>query len=347
MRVEDIVLPPTGPGQVRVRVAAAGVCHSDLSLAKGTLRQQVPAVLGHEGAGVVAEVGAGVTSVSTGDHVLLIWSPPCRECWYCLRDEPWLCARAGEAAGRPYATSATGEQLYPGLGVAAFADETVVPERAVVPLPDDIPLDTAALLGCAVITGVGAVLHTAQVQPGETVAIFGLGGVGLSAVQGARIAGAAQIIAVDPSGAKESVARLMGATEVLTTGQDVVARLRELTEGRGVDHAVECVGRSDAIRTAWSSTRRGGRTTVVGMGSRDDTLAFNALELAFYGRRIEGCLYGSADPAIDIPMLLDHVNAGRIDLQALVSDRIGLDDIDLAFERMGLGHGARSLVTFG
>jgi S-(hydroxymethyl)glutathione dehydrogenase/alcohol dehydrogenase len=347
MRVEDIELPPTGPGQVRVRLAAAGVCHSDLSLAKGTLRQQVPAVLGHEGAGVVAEVGAGVTSVTRGDHVLLIWSPPCRECWYCARDEPWLCVRAGEAAGRPYASTAGGEPLYPGLGVAAFAEETVVAERAVVRLPEDVPLDTAALLGCAVITGVGAVLHTAEVRHGESVAIFGLGGVGLSAVQGARIAGAAQIIAIDPSGAKESVARQMGATEVLTTGQDVVARLRELTEGRGVDHAIECVGRSDAIRTAWASTRRGGRTTVVGIGSREDPLVFNALEVAYWGRRLEGCLYGSADPAVDIPMLLEHVNAGHIDLAALISDRIGLDDIESAFERMGLGHGARSVVTFG
>jgi S-(hydroxymethyl)glutathione dehydrogenase/alcohol dehydrogenase len=347
MRVEDIVLPPTGPRQVRVQIAAAGVCHSDLSLAAGTLRQPVPAVLGHEGAGIVLEVGDEVTAVEPGDHVLLIWSPPCRECWYCMRDEPWLCERAGDAAGRPYATDSNGRDLYPGLGVAAFAEETLVDEKAVVRLPEDLALDTAALLGCAVITGVGAVLHSARVAPGETVAVFGLGGVGLSAVQGARIAGASQIITVDPSGSKESMARLLGATEVLTTGADVVARMRELTDGRGVDHAIECVGRAEAIRSAWSSTRRGGRTTIVGMGSREDTLTFNALELAYFARQLEGCRYGSADPAVDIPILIDHVNAGRLDLQALVSDRIGLDDIDSAFDRMGVGHGARNVVTFG
>ncbi|MDX6244047.1 MAG: S-(hydroxymethyl)glutathione dehydrogenase / alcohol dehydrogenase [Frankiales bacterium] len=347
MRVEDIVLPETGAGQVRVRIVAAGVCHSDLSLANGTLRQPTPAVLGHEGAGIVSEVGDGVTNVEPGDHVLLIWSAPCRDCWHCLRDEPWLCERAGEAAARPYAWDGGGHDLYPGLGVAAFAEETLVAGNAVVRLPEDLALDTAALLGCAVITGVGAVLNSAQVMQGETVAIFGLGGVGLSAVQGARIAGAAQIITVDPSGSKEEMARKLGATEVLTTGADVVARMRELTDGRGVDHAFECVGRAEAIRTAWSSTRRGGRTTVVGMGSREDTVSFNALELAYFARRLEGCLYGSADPAVDIPILIDHVNAGRLDLQALISDRIGLDDIDSAFERMGVGHGARNVVTFG
>jgi S-(hydroxymethyl)glutathione dehydrogenase / alcohol dehydrogenase len=347
LRVEDIWLPDTGYGQVRVRLSAAGVCHSDLSLARGTLRQPVPAVLGHEGAGVVLEVGEGVTTVVPGDHVLLIWSPPCRECWFCLRGETWLCERAGDAATRPYAKAGDGRELYPGLGVAAFAEETLVSERAVVKLPAELALDTAALLGCAVITGVGAVVHTAGVQPGETVAVFGLGGVGLSAVQGARIAGASQIIAVDPSGGKERVARLLGATEVLNTGRDLVDRMRELTGGRGVDHAIECVGRSDAIRSAWSSTRRGGRTTIVGMGSREDTLTFSALELAYHGRTLQGCLYGSADPAVDIPILIDHVHAGRLDLQALVSDRIGLDDIDQAFDRMGVGRGARSVVTFG
>ncbi len=347
MRVEDIELPETRPGQVRVRISAAGVCHSDLSLATGTLRQPVPAVLGHEGAGVVTEVGDGVTKVSPGDHVLLIWSAPCRDCWFCLRNEPWLCERAGDAAGRPYARDFRGQDLYPGLGVAAFAEETVVGERAVVRLPEDLALDTAALLSCAVITGVGAVLHSAKVTPGETVAVFGLGGVGLSAVQGARIAGASQVITIDPSGSKESMARMLGATDVLTTGADVVTRIRELTGGRGVDHAFECVGRAEAIRAAWSSTRRGGRTTVVGMGSREDTMIFNALELAYFGRSLEGCLYGSADPAVDIPVLIDHVNAGRLDLQALISDRIGLDDIDMAFDRMGVGHGARSVVTFG
>ena len=346
LHVEEISLGEPGPGQVRVRMVATGVCHSDLSLARGTLAQPVPAVLGHEGAGRVVSVGDGVTGLSPGDAVLLNWAPPCRQCWWCEHGEPYLCAHAGDAAARPYAELADGTPLYGALGVAAFATETVVAQAACIPVPGDIDLADAALLGCAVLTGVGAVVHAARVQPGDSVAVIGLGGVGLCAVQGARIAGAELVIAVDGAPEKADLARRLGATHVLEPGDDLGKRIRALTDGRGVDHAIECVGRAQTIRTAWSVTRRGGQATIIGLGARDDTMAFNALEVAHFARDLRGSMYGNSDPAVDIPLLLEHVRAGRLDLDALVSRRIALADVELAFGEMVAGRGARTLIVF-
>lgn len=345
LAVEDIELNPTGPGQVRVRLAAAGVCHSDLSLANGTLRQPFPAVLGHEGAGVVVETGAGVTGLAPGDHVVLNWSPPCRACWFCEHGEPYLCVHADDARGVPFATVA-GEPVYAGLGTGAFAAETVVGAHACIPVPDDIPLAEAALLGCAVLTGVGAVTNAARVRPGQTVVVVGLGGVGLAAIQGARLAGAEAIIAVDPAPAKEALALSLGATHYLAPHAGLAKEIRALTGGLGADHAIECVGRGETIRAAWSATRRGGTATVVGLGSAQDPVTFNALEVAFFARTIVGCMYGSTDPAVDVPILLEHYRAGRLDLAALVSDEVELADVGEAFSRMRAGQGARTLVRF-
>lgn len=345
VEVRDIDLPAPAAGRVRVRVSAAGVCHSDLSLSDGTLRQSVPAVLGHEGAGVVVAVGPGVTRVATGDRVLLNWAPACRSCWWCRNGEPHLCEHALDAASSPYAALPDGTGLYPGLGTGAFAEETVVAEAACIPLPADLPLDVAALLGCAVLTGTGAVLTAAGVHPGESVVVVGLGGVGLSAVQGARIAGADPIIAVDVSEEKEPLARRLGATEFVVAGDDLPRRVRELTGGRGADHAVECVGRGTTIRAAWSSTRRGGRTTVVGIGRNDDPVPLNALEVFHFGRTLSGCVFGSCDPDRDVPVLIEHWRAGRLDLDSLVTDRVGLDGIGEAFVRMRAGSGGRTLVV--
>ncbi|WP_329319748.1 Zn-dependent alcohol dehydrogenase [Streptomyces sp. NBC_01262] len=345
--VTDIDLPDPGPGQVRVRLAAAGVCHSDLSLATGTLRQPVPAVLGHEGAGTVVAVGDAVTGVAVGDRVVLNWAPSCGDCHFCGLAEPWLCANAGAAAVAPYARLASdGTELYPGLGTAAFAQETVVPATAVLPLPEGVPLAEAALLGCAVLTGYGAVHHAAAVRPGESVAVFGVGGVGLSVLQSARIAGAGAIVAVDVSPAKEELARAAGATDFVLASGDTAKHIRKLTGGYGADVAIECVGRADTIRTAWSATRRGGRTTVVGIGGKDDQVAFSALEIFYFGRTLSGCVYGNSDPAKDLPVLAEHVRAGRLDLSAMVTDRIGLDGIPGAFDAMRAGRGGRALVVF-
>jgi len=344
LRLEEITLPEPGPGQVRVALAATGVCHSDRSLARGTMAQPLPAVLGHEGAGRVVAVGDGVTGLAPGDPVVLNWAPACRECWWCRAGEPWLCARATEAWQRPYAHLADGTAAYPGLGTAAFAAETVVGERGCVPLPADLPLIEAALLGCAVLTGVGAVRNAARVRPGESVVVIGLGGVGLSAVQGARLAGADPIIAVDPVAGKAELAHRFGATHVLTGGAGLSRQVRELVGGRGADHAIECVGRPETIRAAWSATRRGGRATVVGLGAVTDQVSFNALEIGHFARTLAGCFYGNSDPAVDIPRLLADYRAGGLDLAGLVTEQLPLAEAGAALDRLGAG--ARSVIVF-
>lgn len=347
LEIAEIDLPDPGPGQVRVRLAAAGVCHSDLSLSDGTMRVPVPAVLGHEGAGTVVAVGEGVAGIRPGADVVLNWAPSCGSCHACSLGEVWLCANALNGAADVYARrTSDGTELHPGLNVAAFAEETVVPAGCVLPLPEGIPLTDAALLGCAVLTGYGAVHHSAQVRPGETVAVYGVGGVGLAALQAARIAGASRIVAVDVSPAKEELARGAGATDYVVASETTAREIRALTDKQGVDVAVECVGRAATIRAAWDSTRRGGRTTVVGIGGKDQQVTFNALEIFHWGRTLAGCVYGNSDPARDLPVLAEHVRAGRLDLGALVTERIGLEGIPAAFENMLAGKGGRALVVF-
>ncbi|MEV8067910.1 Zn-dependent alcohol dehydrogenase [Streptomyces sp. NPDC085995] len=346
LEITSVELPEPGPGQVRLRLAAAGVCHSDLSLTNGTMRVPVPAVLGHEGAGTVLAVGEGVGHVAPGDCVVLNWAPSCGTCHACSLGEVWLCANALNGAADVYARTADGIELHPGLNVAAFAEETVVAASCVLPLPEGVPLTDAALLGCAVLTGYGAIHHAAKVRPGETVAVFGVGGVGLATLQAARIAGAGRIVAVDVSPEKEELARTAGATDYVVASENTPREIRALTGKQGVDVAVECVGRAVTIRAAWESTRRGGRTTVVGIGGKDEQVTFNALEIFHWGRTLTGCVYGNSDPARDLPVLADHVRTGRLDLSALVTERIALDGIPAAFENMTAGKGGRSLVVF-
>ncbi|MFG2880759.1 Zn-dependent alcohol dehydrogenase [Streptomyces sp. NPDC048297] len=346
LEITDIELPDPGPGQVRVRLAAAGVCHSDLSLSNGTMRVPVPAVLGHEGAGTVVAVGEGVTHVAPGVPVVLNWAPSCGTCHACTLGEVWLCANALNGAASVYARTTDGTELHPGLNVAAFAEETVVSASCVLPLPDGVPLVDAALLGCAVLTGYGAVHHSARVRAGETVAVFGVGGVGLATLQSARIAGASRVIAVDVSPQKEELARAAGATDYVVASEDTAREIRALTGKQGVDVSVECVGRAVTIRAAWDSTRRGGRTTVVGIGGKDQQVTFNALEIFHWGRTLSGCVYGNTDPARDIPVLADHVRQGRLNLTSLVTDHITLKDIPSAFDNMLAGKGGRALVVF-
>ncbi|MFQ3562711.1 Zn-dependent alcohol dehydrogenase [Streptomyces gramineus] len=346
LTVTEIDLPDPGPGQVRIRLAAAGVCHSDLSLSDGTMRVPVPAVLGHEGAGTVVAVGEGVTRLAPGDPVVLNWAPSCGRCHACSLGEVWLCSDALSGTAAVHARTADGTELHPGLNVAAFAEETVVAESCVLPLPAGVPLTDAALLGCAVLTGYGAVHNSARVREGESVAVFGVGGVGLAAVQAARIAGASRIVAVDVSAAKEELARAAGATDFVVASDTTPRAVRALTGGQGTDVSVECAGRAVSIRAAWESTRRGGRTTVVGIGGKSEQVTFNALELFHWGRTLSGCVYGNADPAHDLPVLAEHVRAGRLDLGALVTERIALEGIPAAFENMLAGKGGRALVVF-
>ena len=249
--IEEIELAPTGPHDVRVKMAASGVCHSDLSVQKGTIPFLFPTVLGHEGAGVVVEVGEAVTRVAPGDHVVLTWMPACRRCFWCLRGQAMLCeVGLAESLSGAYATVG-GTPLVRGLGTATFGEETLVPEGEVVRVDPSVPLELAALVGCALATGVGAVWHTAHVTPGSTVAVVGCGGVGLSVIQGARLAGATTIVAVDQVASKLDTAKAMGATAVVdASSEDAVAAVRAHTGGRGADFGFEVVGRAETIRTA-------------------------------------------------------------------------------------------------
>lgn len=343
-RVEEINLPPCGPDEVRVEIRAAGVCHSDLSMVDGTLAPPYPLVLGHEAAGVVAEVGHGVDRVTPGDHVVLNWAPPCRRCWHCGHAEPWLCARAG-APATPRGHTPDGEPLHVTLGLGALAEQVVVPQRAVVGVPAELPAEAAALLGCAVLTGVGAVRRTARVSPGDAVLVVGLGGVGLSVVSAARAAGAGPVLAVDVSAAKAGLAAAVGATDFLLADDDLNREIRARTGGRGVDHTFECVGRSATIRTAWRATRRGGQVTVVGMGARDDVVGLSALDIFHSARTLRSSVYGSSDPDRDLPELARAVLDGTLDLTPLITDRTGLDGAPEAFARMARGEGARTVVV--
>jgi S-(hydroxymethyl)glutathione dehydrogenase/alcohol dehydrogenase len=346
--VEDVRLPDPGPGEVRVTIRAAGVCHSDLSMVNGTLRPPYPLVLGHEAAGVVTEAGPPGTAgarVAVGDHVVLNWAPPCRACWFCGHGQPWLCETTGMPAA-PRGWTDDGTPMHVTLGLGALAEEVVVRSDAVIPVPAALPFESAALLGCAVLTGIGAVRRTARVAPGESVVVLGLGGVGLSAVSAARAAGADPVIAVDVSESKRSLAVAAGATDFRISDDELAAAVRALTGGRGADHALECVGRSATIRLAWRCARRGGQVIVVGMGAKDDMVSLGALDIFHSARTLRSSVYGSSDPDVEVPALAAAVLDGTLDLAALITNRIGLDDAVVAFDRMARGEGARSVVLF-
>jgi S-(hydroxymethyl)glutathione dehydrogenase/alcohol dehydrogenase len=346
--LEDLRLRALGPRDVHVRVAASGVCHSDLSVQDGTIPHPLPAVLGHEGAGVVIGTGADVTTVESGDHVVLAWVAPCRACFFCLRRHPELCEHGlDHAFASPYATASDGTTFLAAFGTATFGEETIVPERACVKIDAEFPFDLAALVGCGVVTGVGAVCNSAHVEPGASVAVIGCGGVGLAAIQGARLAGAAPIVAVDRVASKLALARSCGATEVVdASGTDPVAAVRELTAGRGADHVFEVVGRSDTIEAAFEMTRRAGTCTIVGAGSFTDMVKFGAMQLMVGAKTLRGCVYGSTDPARDFPEIIRLQQLGRLDLDALITRRIALEDLNDAFRAMQAGEVARSIIAY-
>lgn len=345
VEVLDVDLTPPGPGSVRVRLAASGVCHTDLSLRDGSLPTLFPAVLGHEGAGVVTEVGAGVERLAVGDHVVLSWVIPCRQCRLCLAGRPELCEHGiDHAFGGAYGTVA-GDPVHCGLGTGTFAEETIVPAGAAIRIDPTFPLELAALAGCAACTGVGSVVNAAEVRPGETVAVVGCGGVGLAAIQGARLAGASAIVAVDRVPAKLAMALDNGATATVdASAVDPVDAVRTLSDG-GVDHAIEVVGLSSTIQQAYDMARRGGTVTVVGAGRFDDAVSLPALGLMADAKRLQGTVYGGTDPARDIPRLLALASSGALDLARLVTARIGLDDVEDAFRAMLSGEVARSLIV--
>ncbi len=346
--IDEIELGPVRPGCVRVRIAASGVCRSDRSVQDGTIPQPFPVVLGHEGSGVVVEVGADVSSPAVGDHVVLSWVDACRRCPACRRGQVELCEHGiDHAFARTYATASDGTPLWAGFGTATFAEETIVPAGCAIPIDPSFSLELAALVGCGVVTGAGAVRNSAQVAAGESVVVIGAGGVGLSAIQAAIEIGARPVIAVDRLTDKLQLARECGATHTVDGSQvDPVLAVRGLTGGAGADHAIEVVGRPVTIRQAYDMTRRGGTVTIVGAGKFDDVVEFGAMQLMVDAKTIRGCVYGATDPRRDIPKMVALHQDGRIDLESLVSRRIRLDDLDAAMTALDAGLVARSVIVF-
>jgi S-(hydroxymethyl)glutathione dehydrogenase / alcohol dehydrogenase len=335
-----------GPEQVKVRLAASGVCHTDLSIARGNLAHRAPAVLGHEGAGIVEEIGAGVTSVRPGDHVVLSWIAQCGRCYPCSRGQGHVC-EAFPRGKVPTPFRRGGEPVHQMMTTGTFAEVTIVPEGGVVRIEEDVPLQLAALIGCGVLTGAGAALSTASIRPGDMVAVFGCGGVGLNTVQGARIAGAGTIVALDTNAAKLNAARRFGATHTIDAGAlDPLDALRELSGGRGVDVAFEVVGLASTVGQAISATRRGGQTVLVGVAPDHVTFPLNVLGFVRSAVELRGCYYGSANVRDDVPRLVSLWRSGELFLEELVSEEIALEQIEHAFAAITAGTATRSVIRY-
>ncbi|TQJ74738.1 Zn-dependent alcohol dehydrogenase [Streptomyces sp. SLBN-31] len=336
--VDDLEVRDPGPGEVRVALSAAGLCHSDLSVVDGTIPFPVPVVLGHEGAGVVEAVGAGVTHVAAGDHVALSTLANCGTCADCDRGRPTMCRKAIGRPGKPFARG--GKAVYQFASNSAFAESTVVKAVQAVRIPKDIPMPSAALIGCGVLTGVGAVLNRARVDRGESVLVIGTGGIGLNVLQGARIAGASRIVAVDANPAKEAVARQFGATDFLTSTHGV----REVLP-HGVDHAFECVGRVELVRQAVDLLDRHGQAVLLGTAPAKAEASFLVSSM-FLDKSILGCRYGSSRPQRDIPLYAELYRQGRLMLDELVTATYPLEDFEKAVGDAEAGRVARAVLTF-
>jgi S-(hydroxymethyl)glutathione dehydrogenase/alcohol dehydrogenase len=346
LQIEDVQIGKPGPHEVLIRTKAAGVCHSDLHFVEGKYPHPLPAVLGHESAGVVEAIGSEVRTVQVGDHVITCLSAFCGHCEHCLTGHMSLCVSPDTKRGpddEPRITSPKGPMMQY-LNLSSFAEQMLIHEHACVAIRKDMPLDRAALIGCGVMTGVGAVIHTSNVRPGDTVAVIGCGGVGLAAVNGAAMAGAGRIIAIDMSPGKENLARSMGATDfVLATG-DVVKEVMEMTKG-GVQHSFEAIGLAKTAEQSFNMLRRGGTANIIGMIPVGQTISL--MGAAFLGeKRIQGSLMGSNRFPVDMPRLVDAYMAGKLHLDDMVSRRIRLDQVNEAFEEMKTGAVARSVIVF-
>ncbi len=350
--IETLDLAAPGPDEVLVRVAAAGVCHSDWHLMTGATRHATPVVPGHEGAGVVVGVGPGVGRVRVGDHVALSWAPSCGACFYCLHDRPSLCQTyvgplwAGTMMDGTTRLSHDGRPVYHFSALACFADHTVVPEECCVVLDKGIPPTVAALIGCAVTTGVGAVLNTAHLRPGSSVAVFGAGGVGLSIIMGAKLAGASRIIAIDAHEAKGDIALAFGATDFLMAGPDTVAAIQALTEGRGADTVFEAIGLPAVQETCLAAVRPGGLVVLAGISPMGSVTNLPGAIITRQEKTVTGTYYGSANPARDFPLYAELYRRGQLDLDRLISRTYALEQINDAYADMLGGEIARGLIVF-
>ena len=353
LTVEEVELADPGPGEVTIRIVASGVCHSDWNVITGATPNPLPAVLGHEGAGVVEAVGEGVTTIAEGDHVILSWLPSCGECFYCVQGRGVLCDVAmadmfeGTLPGGTLALSQNGTSLYHYSYLSTFAERCVVPESCCVKVRKDASFEIAALVGCAVMTGFGAAVLRARVEPGSTAVVYGAGGVGLSAILGCRLAGARAIVAADPVAFKRETALRLGATHAADpTSEDVGGLLRELTDGRGADYAFDTAGAPGVVAQAYDAVRRGGTVVAVGIPPVGATADLPGPGLPREEKVVTGSFYGSCRPHVDMPLVIDLYMEGRLDLDALVSRRYGLDEINEAFAAMNAGEVARGVIAF-
>ncbi|MFI1780023.1 Zn-dependent alcohol dehydrogenase [Streptomyces rubiginosohelvolus] len=340
--LDDVEAVGFGPGKVKLRIRATGLCHSDVSAMSGVLPQPAPFIPGHEGAGEVVDVGDGVTGLSAGDRVLVCWLPACGDCPSCKRGQTHLCLAGFMNAGTPNFKRPGGD-VFGFAGTGTFTEEVVVGAGCAVPIPDDVPFEIAALIGCGVTTGLGAAINTAQVEAGSSVAVIGCGGVGISTIQGARVQGAAQIVAVDPVASRREAALRFGATEAVAPGELADAKQR-ITGGEGFDYVFEVVGKSATARTAYENTRRGGTLCVVGAGAMDDTFQVNMFELFFDEKRILPSMYGGGDVRRSYERAIALWRAGRIDLESMITHRVRLDGINDALDQMRTGEALRTCI---
>lgn len=341
--LDNIEVVDTEAGFVRAAIRCTGVCHSDLSGMNGTIPTGAPVVLGHEGAGEVVEVGAGVTNVKVGDHVIVVWVPPCGQCSYCLGGQPNLCSVVTMSSGFLPRFTLDGQPVFGFAGTGTFSEEVVLPQQAVVKVDDDVPFDIASLIGCGVMTGVGAAINSAKVRPGSSVAVIGCGGVGVSIIQGARVAGAAEIVAVDLVESKREDAKRFGATHAVSP-EDLDGLKNELTAGEGFDYAFEAIGLPSTIRATYDAVRRGGTATIVGVGRMDQMVEFNAFELFYAEKTLRGTIYGSADVRTDFHRLIRLWRAGRLDLEGMITERRKLGDVNQALDDMKAGKVIRTVL---
>jgi alcohol dehydrogenase len=352
LEVAELELGPPGPGELLVRVGAAGLCHSDLSVIDGSRPRVMPMVLGHEAAGEVLEAGPDADGFEPGDHVVMSFVPACGLCEACRSGRPPLCdpGAAANVAGsllcgeRRWGWGEGGE-LHHHLGVSAFAEQVVVSARSAVKIDPAIPFEIAALFGCAVLTGVGAAVNAAHVRMGDSVAVFGLGGVGLAALLGARAAGAAEIVAVDVVPAKLELARELGATHAIAAGDGAVEEVR-LATGGGADHAIETVGSAAVLGDAYAATKRGGTTVTVGLPHPSKMLEIPAVSLVAEERTLKGSYLGTSVPAIDIPRYVAMYQAGILPVDRLLTHTIALDEVNEGFDRLASGEAVRQAIVF-
>lgn len=352
VRIEEVEADPPQKGEVLVKVKAAGLCHSDLSILEGVRPRPLPMALGHEGSGIVEEVGPGVDDLKKGDHVVFVFMPSCGVCGPCMEGRPAICENglkanvAGEMLGGGKRLKLNGEYINHQVGVSCFAEYSVASRKSLVKVDHDLPLDQAALFSCAVITGVGDVVNAAKVRTGSSVGIVGLGGTGLAALLGAKAAGASRVVGLDPLPYKRGLAKKLGADEVFdASAEDVVEQVKDATGG-GVNYAIECVGKVEAMELAYAVTKRGGTTVTSGLSHPDHKIQISHVNMVVEERTMIGSYLGSCVPSRDIPHYIELFKTGRLPVDALISKSIKLEDINEGFDELSDGDVVRQIITF-